>query len=66
MIGYDSNTLTGGAGARLLGIGATAEYRQDTISVDLRAISVKTGEIMASTVVHKSPSDSVLSDFSGL
>ena len=53
VIGYDSNTLTGGAGARLLGIGASAEYRQDTISVDLRAVSVKTGEIMASTVVHK-------------
>jgi len=27
VIGYDSNTLTGGAGARLLGIGASAEYR---------------------------------------
>lgn len=53
IVGYDSNTLTGGAGARLLGIGALAEYRQDTISVDLRAISVKTGEVLASTVVHK-------------
>ncbi len=53
IVGYDSNTLTGGAGARLLGIGANAEYRQDTISVNLRAVSVKTGEIMASTLVHK-------------
>ena len=53
IVGYDSNTLTGGAGARLLGIGANAEYRQDTISVNLRAVSVKTGEIMVSTLVHK-------------
>lgn len=54
IVGYDSNTLTGGAGARLLGIGAAAEYRQDTISVDLRAVSVKTGEVLASVVVQKS------------
>lgn len=53
VIGYDSNTVTGGAGARLLGIGAKGEYRQDTISINLRTVSVKTGEVLSSVVVQK-------------
>ena len=53
VVGYDSNTITGGAGAALLGIGGKAEYRHDTISVTLRAISVKTGEVLASVLVQK-------------
>ncbi|MFW8595244.1 CsgG/HfaB family protein [Cribrihabitans neustonicus] len=54
VVGYDSNVRTGGAGAALLGIGAHGQYRQDTLSVSLRAVSVKTGEILASVVVQKS------------
>jgi len=54
VVGYDSNTVTGGLGARLLGIGGNAEYRHDTISVNLRAVSVKTGEVLASVLVQKS------------
>lgn len=53
VIGYDTNTLTGGAGARLLGVGAQADYRQDTITVYLRAVATKTGEVLASVVVRK-------------
>ncbi|HQT55698.1 MAG TPA: CsgG/HfaB family protein [Phenylobacterium sp.] len=53
IIGYDTNTLTGGAGARLLGVGAQADYRQDTITVYLRAVATKTGEVLASVVVRK-------------
>ena len=29
IVGYDTNTMTGGIGARLLGIGAQEEYRED-------------------------------------
>lgn len=54
VVGFDTNTVTGGAGAALLGIGARTEYRQDTISVNLRTVSVKTGEVLASVVVQKS------------
>lgn len=54
VIGYDTNVLTGGVGAALLGIGARAEYRKDTMSVNLRTVSVKTGEVLASVVVQKS------------
>ncbi|MEL6323404.1 MAG: CsgG/HfaB family protein [Pseudomonadota bacterium] len=46
--GYDTNTVTGGAGARYLGIGAFTEYREDAVSVYLRAVSVKTGEVLIS------------------
>ncbi len=53
VIGYDSNTLSGGAGARYLGIGAFSEYRQDTVTVYLRAVSVKTGEVLTTVVSRK-------------
>jgi len=36
IVGYDSNTMTGGAGAGFLGIGARQEYRQDTVTVPAR------------------------------
>jgi len=53
VVGYDSNTRTGGIGARLLGIGGNFEYHQDTISVYLRAVATKTGEVLSSVVVRK-------------
>ena len=53
LISYDTNTLTGGAGARVLGIGANTEYQADTISVYLRASSVNSGEIVESVHVTK-------------
>jgi curli production assembly/transport component CsgG len=53
IIGYDTNTLTGGAGAQYLGIGANASYKQDTVTVSLRAVSTKSGEVLASVTVHK-------------
>lgn len=53
VIGYDANTLTGGAGARYLGIGGSTQYRQDTVTVYLRAVSVRTGEILTTVVARK-------------
>jgi curli production assembly/transport component CsgG len=53
VIGYDVNTMSGGAGARYLGIGASTEYRQDTVTVYLRAVSVKTGEVLTTVVAKK-------------
>ena len=53
IIGYDSNTLTGGAGARYLGIGASTQYRQDVVTVTMRAISVQTGEVLLSVSTTK-------------
>ena len=54
VVGFDSNTTTGGAGAGYLGISARTEYRKDTITVNLRTVSVKTGEVLASVRAQKS------------
>ena len=53
IIGYDSNTKTGGSGARFLGIGAMTQYREDTVTIYLRAVSTKTGEVLNSVSVRK-------------
>ena len=53
IVGYDTNTLTGGAGAGFLGIGARTEYRQDTVTVYLRAVSVRTGEVLTTVTASK-------------
>lgn len=54
IIGYDSNVATGGFGARSLGIGATTEYRIDTVTIAMRVVSVSTGRVLASVAVEKS------------
>lgn len=53
IVGYDTNTVTGGAGAAFLGIGGRTEYRQDTVTVYLRAVSVRTGEVLTTVTASK-------------
>ncbi len=53
IIGYDTNIQTGGAGARFLGIGADAKYLRDVVTVTLRAISTKTGEVLTTVTTRK-------------
>ena len=53
IVGYDTNTVTGGAGAAFLGIGGSAQYRQDTVTVYLRAVSVRTGEVLTTVTASK-------------
>jgi len=53
IIGYDSNVLTGGAGARYLGVGPSTQYRQDIVTVTMRMVSVQTGEVLISVSVTK-------------
>ena len=53
IVGFDSNTLIGGFGARFMAIGGDVDYRQNTVTVNLRAVSVKTGEIMANVTTSK-------------
>ena len=53
IVGYDSNTTTGGVGARLLGIGPSTEYREDSVSVGIRLVSVSTGEIILAVSSEK-------------
>ena len=53
IIGYDTNLRTGGAGARTLGIGMKHAYREDKVSVVLRAILVQTGEVLLNVTATK-------------
>ena len=53
IVGYDSDVVSGGAGARVLGIGVSKQYRQDIISIMLRLINVQTGEVIISTTIEK-------------
>ena len=53
IVGYDTNTLTGGAGARYLGVGMHDEYRKDMVSVGIRLVSVNTGEVLLAVSTHK-------------
>jgi curli production assembly/transport component CsgG len=53
VIGYDTNETTGGIGANYLGIGGNVQYRQDIVTVALRAVSVQTGRVLASVTTTK-------------
>ncbi|AUC77374.1 CsgG/HfaB family protein [Olleya sp. Bg11-27] len=53
VISYDTNIITGGAGARYLGIGSSTQYRQDRITVYLRAVSTSTGKILKTVYISK-------------
>ena len=54
VVGYETNIKSGGAGARYLGIGASKEYRQDSVTISLRTVSVSTGKILFEVLVTKS------------
>ncbi|WP_299682696.1 CsgG/HfaB family protein [uncultured Dokdonia sp.] len=53
IISYDTNIVTGGVGARYFGLGASSQYRQDRITVYLRAVSTTSGEILKTIYVSK-------------
>lgn len=53
IISYETNLLTGGVGARFLGIGGDVKYRRDMVSIYLRAVSVKTGEVLKTVNTSK-------------
>lgn len=51
--GYDTSTKSGGSAYRMLGIGPQTQYSEDIITVSLRAISVNTGQVLASVNIQK-------------
>ncbi|KQP69933.1 CsgG/HfaB family protein [Methylobacterium sp. Leaf112] len=53
ILAYDANTITGGLGARYLGIGGDTKYRRDVVTVGMRIVSVQTGEVLNSVTVTK-------------
>ena len=50
---YETNTLTGGFGAKYWGLGGSTQYRMDQVTVHLRAVDVNTGRILKSVSTTK-------------
>jgi len=53
IVDYNTNLLTGGVGARYLGIGSSKQYREDKVVVSMRMVSVSTGEILIEILASK-------------
>ena len=53
VVGYDTNIKSGGVGARYLGLGASKQYRIDSVTLSLRMVSVATGEVLIDVLVSK-------------
>jgi curli production assembly/transport component CsgG len=53
VVAYQSNSLTGGVGARYLGIGGSTDFQRDFVSIYLRLVSVKNGQILQSVDTAK-------------
>ncbi|MEM1321027.1 MAG: CsgG/HfaB family protein [Bacteroidota bacterium] len=53
IVSYDANVITGGAGLRYFGAGASSQYRQDRVTVYLRAVSTSNGKILKTVYTSK-------------
>ncbi len=53
IIAYESNIRTGGEGLRYFGVGGSEQYREDQVTVNLRAIDVRTGRVAHSVMTTK-------------
>ena len=53
IVSYDANMRTGGAGIRYFGAGASGQYREDRITIYLRAISTSNGKVLKTVYTSK-------------
>lgn len=53
IVSYETNILTGGIGLRYFGTGGSSQYRQDMVTVYLRAISTTNGKILKTVYTSK-------------
>ena len=53
IVAYESNVRTGGFGVRYLGIGPSDLYRQDQVTINLRAVDIRSGDIIQSVTTTK-------------
>jgi curli production assembly/transport component CsgG len=54
IVSYETNIFTGGAGVRYFGTDASAQYREDRVSIYLRAVSSSNGKILKTVYTTKS------------
>lgn len=53
VVAYDSNVKTGGAGVAYLGLRASQQYRVDQVTVNLRTVDIRGGQILNNVSVTK-------------
>lgn len=53
IVGYDTNLVTGGMGAKYFGVGGDVKYRVDQVTVSLRAIDVRSGQVLKTVSTTK-------------
>ena len=53
IVSYENNTRSGGIGLKYFGTGFSKQYRMDQVTVNLRVVNVRTGEILASVMTTK-------------
>ncbi len=53
IIAYETNLLTGGLGAKYLGIGGDTQFQRDTVTIFLRAVAVQDGRVLKSVQTSK-------------
>ena len=53
VVSYDANIVTGGAGLRYFAAGGSTQYRQDRVTVYLRAVATRSGKILKTIYTSK-------------
>jgi len=53
IISYETNVYTGGAGLKYFGTGGSGQWRQDQVSIYLRAISTQNGRVLKTVYTTK-------------
>jgi curli production assembly/transport component CsgG len=53
ILAYEENVRTGGKGANYLGIGGDTQYTVDQVTVGLRAVDIRTGQVLNAVSVTK-------------
>lgn len=53
IVGYDTNLVTGGLGAKYFGLGGSTKYRMDQITVNLRAVDPRSGQVLKTVSTSK-------------
>jgi curli production assembly/transport component CsgG len=53
VVAYETNIKTGGIGAKYFGLGASDLYRMDQVTVSLRAVDIRSGQILKNVFTTK-------------
>jgi curli production assembly/transport component CsgG len=53
IVAYDTNVRTGGLGVNYLGIGGATQYRVDQVTIALRAVDIRNGQVLNSVSTTK-------------